>query len=108
MTYHYRTPVAIYKTKLAKDAYGQRRETDYQSPVWSGMASMQPWKTKEAKTESDASQEWFNVYIPKALPLNSTMRLVAKKVEYEIDGDPEQWPFGYLHYTRINIWRVGP
>jgi hypothetical protein len=103
--YYFKDPVAVHKTFLVRDEYGQHREVEPE-PFWTGKASVQPYRATEALVERDTDQEWLNVYFPVTVELDATMQLVYEDEFYQIDGKPERWFFGSIKHVKAVAWKV--
>ena len=106
-TYYFKDDVAVHRTVLVRDEYGQHREVE-PVPFWTGKASVQPYRSLEAPVERDTTQEWLNVYFPLTVELDSTMRIAIEGEFYQIDGRPERWFVGSLKHVKATAWKVRP
>lgn len=101
-------PVEVWRTSATtRSAYTSRPDWDQAVMVWSGMASVQPYRTYESFTPArDQSQERLTAFVPYTAVVASGDRVKVDGHMYEVDGEPERWDYTSRRHLKLSLWRA--
>ncbi|MGW2539320.1 hypothetical protein ACWC5I_00210 [Kitasatospora sp. NPDC001574] len=103
----YAESVEIRRAELVADAYTKRRNWAEAVTVWSGLASIQPFRTTNpVEPERETTTETLTVFLPPAAVVDSADRIVLRGQAYEVQGEPAVWQAGALSHIRLTAWRA--
>ncbi|MFB8199396.1 hypothetical protein [Kitasatospora purpeofusca] len=89
------------------DAYTRRRDWGRAATVWTGRASVQPFRsTSPAEPERETTTEILIVFLPPTAVIDSADRIVLRGQVYEVQGEPAVWRAGALSHIRVTVWRA--
>ncbi|MFF1908626.1 hypothetical protein [Kitasatospora sp. NPDC058218] len=89
------------------DAYTRRRNWGQAVTVWTGRASVQPYRsTNPAEPERETTTETLTVFLPVGAVVDSADRIVLQGQVYDVQGEPAVWQAGALSHIRLTAWRA--
>ncbi|MFD9792337.1 hypothetical protein ACFWXK_15460 [Streptomyces sp. NPDC059070] len=97
----------IYRARIVQDVYTRSRDWDNAHRIWSGPASVQPFKAYEDRDpNNETASTMLIAYLPVSAEPDSSDRVHYQGRWYEVLGEPERWDKGRLRHVKIRLWGV--
>ncbi|WP_050512109.1 hypothetical protein [Streptomyces rimosus] len=97
----------IWRAPIVQDGYSRRRDWDNARRIWSGPASVQPYRAYEDRDPSnETASTMLNAYLPPSAEPDSADRVLYNGAWYDVLSEPARWDKGRLPHVVVRLWGV--
>ncbi|GAA2916987.1 hypothetical protein GCM10020221_11310 [Streptomyces thioluteus] len=99
----------IHRAPVVEDGYTRRRDWAQGRRVWSGPASVQPYRAYEDRDPSnETASTMLNAFLPSSAEPKSSDRVLYNGTWYDVLSEPARWEglHGRLGHVVVRLWGV--